>query len=260
MKLIREANGIRSSQVEKDGTIHLPFCADALAPRRVIASAPEVKEGPGINFVVKKPFLRKKEEERSLKLTTGVSYGSVDIQRSSSKLSTNFVKASFKGHHKLNNDYSTGLGVSLVQFFNVTHSDSTEKKSASSIYPEFGADITRSFNLFSVSLAYDSMNYFFASNSSTTVILDPVLVHRLSLKPVYNVTDDIAVFGGMGYLKSFGSEKINGYDYTLGTSYLFGMKNDCSLSALMNQNVMATAQSNANDKSSSWVVSLSKIF
>ncbi|MBT7608337.1 MAG: hypothetical protein HN576_01185 [Bacteriovoracaceae bacterium] len=189
----------------------------------------------------------------------GSTLGQVKTVRGSKKLTMNLVKLSTGIKYQTKSKYWLTGSISLAKFLSINHSDS-DKSASSGIVPEFGFGAGRVFGNTHLSLAYDMINYYFAASSSTTTSLAPVKVHRLALKPFYKVNESVAMFGGAGFLKSFGSESISGFDLTLGSSYFFGKTKQFGISPLLYMSNLSTSASSESDSSTAWLMSFSASF
>lgn len=257
VKLVQHQNGITGMVVKEDGFISLPLCSNTYQHKKP-ASVFKAQLPPTITKVIKKK--KQKKHHAHVSYSAGVMAGMVDIKRGSSKLSTNVGKISGKAIYPFNNKYKVIGSLSLAKFFNLTHSEARESSSPSSLYPELGVEGVRMMGPWRLGLAYDMLNYFLVQNGDESINLRPNLIHRLSLKPFYALTERVGIFSGIGLLKGFGRDDISGYDFTLGSSFSFGRSRDYTVSAAFYQNVMDTSSASINDESTSWVAALSKSF
>jgi hypothetical protein len=145
-------------------------------------------------------------------------------------LSMNFKKVGIKYNHKLINDYRYFLNLSTVQFSNIDSSRATGKIDKVIFLPEFGLGVSkRMSNKFSTSIAYDFLNYFFIkSTNSGFSKISTDNIHRVSIRPYYELFQNLGVLSSFGYIAGPAS----GLDFTLGLNYSFGKKKNYSFTIM----------------------------
>jgi len=202
---------------------------------------------------------KKRASQKRFKYTLGNLVGQVKVKQSLKELSMNLIKLNANIKYQTKSKYWLTGSLSLAKFLNIIHTDS-DNSSSSGIVPEFGLGFGRPIGKVYMTLGYDMLNYYLASTSTTSISLKSVIVHRLALKPYYQLSESFGVFAGLGYLKSLGSEGISGYDFSLGGSYAFGGRKQFTLSPLLYKSDLSTNLSTEGESSTAWVLSFSVSF
>lgn len=245
VKLFKNANGLKGSHTKKDQVAYLPFCVDSNVERQIAS------------IVSEKKIEKEEISESKYKFSLGLNYGTLAIEQSSAKLDMSFVKLQGGATYKLDSEYTLGVNLIGTKFLSIGYSESDEYTTVSNIYPEVGLFVSKNYEKWSASLAYDLMNYFVLGSSNGAQTLSPKQVHRMSFKPFLPLKYNVGLFAGIGYLKSFGSEDINGFDASTGAVYSFGKENKYKVSGYAYQSNLSTALSDTNDTSSAYGVSFS---
>lgn len=254
VRLVKEANNLSGNVIKEDRVIYMPFCVTQTMLTKIGKRPASVSfKGERIQRKLERKSLPSKS---SLNYSLGLGYGAVDVKRNAENISGSFSKISASVSSQLNSQYTLSGHLTGAFFLNMSHSDSKQTSNSSGLYPEFGATLSRTEGHWQPGISYDMLNYFVIKNDIGEVNLEPNKLHRLSFKTNFSISDSVGVFGGPGYLQSLDSEKISGYDLTLGASYKFGQRDRYSFSLVGNKNYLSTNESSKNDESTAWLGTL----
>lgn len=249
MKLYRMANGMPERKFKKGDVFFLPFCSNNI--EREIASIGSIKKN------IKKSDLRKKSQ-----ISFGISaqYGNLDMSNGSENLSMNFMKATISGSYKLSSDYFLTSNLSVVQFRDIEHSDSSETVTPSDLYPEFGISLFKNAGKLKYGVGYDQLQYFVRDPDASGVSLSPSQTHRLTAKLLYSYSDRLNFFSSIGVLRSFEEDNISGYDAAIGASYSLGAQKKFSLTPVFYKGLVERDSASKADDSTVMALSFSYRF
>lgn len=131
------------------------------------------------------------------------SLGSLRISDEANKtLDINLAKLSLNYKRSLSRRDSYQVGLGTVAFFNLKYSEVDQQVSHKGFLPELYLAITRRFTKFSLSVGYDYLNYFVLNDSlATKYLLQPQEVHRVYLRPSYQLAKDYSLMTSLGSIQ-----------------------------------------------------------
>ena len=163
---------------------------------------------------------KKKEERKKKHYGLQTSYGQVQItDEDDNTLEMKLTKVGFSYSNKLKDHYQYKVVLSTVKFSSLEYSEAEGSEDYDEYLPEFNFTVSRAINeKFFLGVGYDYLNYFVLSDASSTKFnLDPEEIHRLNVKPSYQINANLNLISSLGYLT--GAAK--GFDASIGVSSAF---------------------------------------
>ncbi len=250
--LVKSKNSFED-ELRLNDQIILPFCATKSTFLRDPANAE--------NTLKNKQTINEEDDfEKLISFQLSTQVSQLTKNQSGQKVDMNTMSVGVNLNYKLSETYTLTSQIGANIFTNIKFSGSNSTIQSGNIYPIWGVGLARDFKNFNFKLGHKSYSHLILANGSSTLVLRPVTLSKLSFTTKYMINSKLSSLARIGLIKSFGSDRLTGYDYSLGLSYRLGKTYEYELSAVVDQNSLNHSSTNQSDDSTAFGISFSYNF